>query len=185
MSRCAGPDLPVGSGFFMSKVAFFIDGFNLYHALDYFSSGPDHKRYWKYKWLNLRKLASLFTARRDNIEEILYFTTLATWDPSKVARHKLFLRAQENEGVSIVYGEFKRKQKFCTVCRNYFWTFEEKQTDVNIALKLLQLAVADRYDKAIIISGDTDLIPAIKAVHSTFPGKQEHVPPLVETRKRK
>ena len=30
----------------------------------------------------------------------------------------------------------------------------------------------DRYDKAIVVSGDTDLIPAVKAVRSTFPGKQ-------------
>src|SRR5215469_10766422 len=52
-----------------------------------------------------------------------------------------------------------------------FWSFEEKQTDVNIALSLFQLAVADRYDKAVIISGDTDLLPAVKAVRSTFPSK--------------
>jgi hypothetical protein len=30
----------------------------------------------------------------------------------------------------------------------------------------------DQYDRAVIISGDTDLIPAIKAVRSTFPQKQ-------------
>ena len=51
-------------------------------------------------------------------------------------------------------------------------TFEEKQTDVNIALQLLQLAILDQYDRAIILSGDTDLIPAIKAVRLTFPHKQ-------------
>ena len=28
-----GPDLLRGVGFFIAKVAFFIDGFNLYHAL--------------------------------------------------------------------------------------------------------------------------------------------------------
>ena len=30
----------------------------------------------------------------------------------------------------------------------------------------------DQYDRAVIISGDTDLIPAIKTVRSTFPPKQ-------------
>ncbi len=43
---------------------------------------------------------------------------------------------------------------------------------MNIALRLFELAVRDRYDKAIIVSGDTDLIAAIKAVRSTFPQKQ-------------
>lgn len=133
--------------FFMSKCAFFVDGFNLYHALDYFNGGPNHRRYQRYKWISLTRLANCYVTRKDRIEEILYFTTLATWDRAKVDRHKLFIRAQESEGVKIVYGEFKRKEKKCQLCHKYFWTYEEKQTDVNIALSLLQLAVQDRYDR--------------------------------------
>jgi uncharacterized LabA/DUF88 family protein len=34
------------------------------------------------------------------------------------------------------------------------------------------LAIQERYDKAILISGDTDLIPAVKAVQKTFPAKK-------------
>ncbi len=156
----------------MSKVVCFIDGFNLYHALDHFEQGPDQDRYKKYKWLNLAKLASLFVPRGDTLNEVLYFTTLATWNAKKVARHRVYIKAQESEGVIAVYGEFKRKQKHCKACGGDFWTFEEKQTDVNIALKLFQYAIEGRYDKAVIISGDTDLLPAIKAVRSTFPGKE-------------
>jgi uncharacterized LabA/DUF88 family protein len=172
LATAGGPGLPRGAGFFMAKIAFFIDGFNLYHALDYCHAIPEHHRYRKYKWLNLRKLASLFVGRLDTLGEVFYFTALATWMPDKVARHKLFIRAQESEGVTIVYGEFKRKDKRCFVCRKQYSTFEEKQTDVNIAIHLLQLAVQDRYDRAVIVSGDTDLIPAIKAVRVTFPNKQ-------------
>lgn len=150
----------------MAKIVVFIDGFNLYHAI------ASHQKYRRYKWLNLKKLASLYVHGRDTLEAVLYFTTLATWDMVKVARHKLYIRALENEGITIVYGEFKRKQKHCNLCQKDFWSFEEKQTDVNIALSLFQLAVADRYDKAVIISGDTDLLPAVKAVRTTFPGKQ-------------
>lgn len=161
------------SGFyFVAKVAFLIDGFNLFHALDYFAGGPDRDRYHKYKWISLRKLCSLFLTHNDRLEDVLYFTTLATWDAQKALRHKLFIKAQEAEGTEVIYGEFKRKQKRCSQCGKYFWTFEEKQTDVNIALRLFQMAVRDKFDKAIILSGDTDLIPAIKAVRQTFPGKQ-------------
>jgi uncharacterized LabA/DUF88 family protein len=156
----------------MAKIVFFVDGFNLYHALDYSQVGPNHDRFRRYKWLNLRKLASLFVGRLDTLEEVLYFTAVAEWDARKAAKHRLFIRAQESEGVTIVYGEFKRKDKRCLVCRRQYSTYEEKQTDVNIALQLLQYAIKDRYDRAVIISGDTDLIPAIKAVHSTFPTKQ-------------
>lgn len=156
----------------MAKVAFFIDGFNLYHALDYLESGSDHFRYRKYKWLNLYKFASLFVGRLDKLEQVILFTAFATWDPAKVARHRLFIRANESVGVSVVYGEFKRKDKRCRLCRQRYSTFEEKQTDVNIALHLLQLAIMGQYDRAVIVSGDTDLIPAIKAVRVTFPQKE-------------
>jgi len=156
----------------MAKIVVFIDGFNLYHALDHFEAGPDHDRFHKYKWLNLRKLASLFVFGKDTLEEVLYFTTLVTWDTGKMARHRLYIRALESVGVRVVYGEFKRKQKHCRLCGGDYWSFEEKQTDVNIALFLFQLAVLDRYDKAIVISGDTDLLPAVTAVRTVFPAKQ-------------
>lgn len=150
----------------MEKVIFFIDGFNLYHAL------LDNNRLNRYKWLDLNSLARKFTKKDDKIEDIFYFTALATWSPDKVRRHKDFIKAQEINGVKIVYGEFKRKDKICPVCRKTYQTFEEKQTDVNIAIQLLVLAVQDKYDKAFIISGDSDLIPSIEAVKSAFPHKK-------------
>jgi len=156
----------------MAKVIAFVDGFNLYHALDYFAGAKNHISLRKYKWLNLKKLASMFVFGKDTLEEVLYFTTLATWDPGKTARHRLYIRALESEGVKVIYGEFKRKKKHCRLCKGDFWSFEEKQTDVNIALYLLVRAIQERYDKAIIFSGDTDLLPAVKMVRNVFLGKQ-------------
>lgn len=43
---------------------------------------------------------------------------------------------------------------------------------MNIAIKLFKLALQDRYDTAIIISGDSDLIPAIQEIKQTFPNKR-------------
>ena len=45
------------------KVHCFVDGFNLYHALDWFNDGKteeENHKYRKYKWLSLRDLASCF-----------------------------------------------------------------------------------------------------------------------------
>lgn len=148
----------------MSRIIFLIDGFNLYHALDY------RREHHKYKWVNLAKLAQCFvTDKKDSLEGVYYFTTLATWDPGKVARHRLFIRAQEAEGVNVVYGEFKRKDRYCPLCRKHYRTVEEKQTDVNIPIYLFRLAVSDSYDKAIVISGDTDLTPAEKQFRQHSP----------------
>jgi hypothetical protein len=110
----------------MSKYIFFVDGFNLYHALDYTHLGPDHFKYRKYKWLNLYRRASLYVGRLDTLEKVFLFTALATWDPAKVARHKLFIRANEHAGVGVIYGEFKRKGKHCHVCKSKYQSFEEK-----------------------------------------------------------
>jgi len=157
----------VALGFvFMAKVYFFVDGFNLYHALD---CNPD---YHKYKWLSLTRLAKAYLTGSDALVGIEYFTTLATWDLQKVARHRLFIKANEDDGVLVTYGEFKRKERRCKLCSRIFSTFEEKQTDVNIALRLFELAVQDKYERAIIVSGDTDLLPAVKAVQRTFPAKK-------------
>jgi NYN domain-containing protein len=166
------PTLHRGVGFFMPKIVTFVDGFNLYHALDYFEGDADHHKFRKYKWLNLKKLSGMFVFGKDTLEGVLYFTTLATWDAGKTARHRLYIRALENEGVRTIYGEFKRKQKHCHICGGHFWSKEEKQTDINIALALFQYALVDRYDKAIIISGDTDLLAAVKHVRRVFPGKE-------------
>jgi uncharacterized LabA/DUF88 family protein len=149
----------------MEKVIFFIDGFNLYHALD-------NNRYYRYKWIDLYSLAQKFILKKEKIEEIYYFTALAIWSPDKVERHKTFIKAQEMKGIKIIYGEFKRRDKECRICKQTYQTFEEKQTDVNIAIHLFKLSIQEKYDKAIIISGDSDLIPSIEAVKSTFPHKK-------------
>ncbi|MDR2541342.1 MAG: NYN domain-containing protein [Candidatus Peribacteria bacterium] len=43
-------------------------------------------------------------------------------------------------------------------------TYEEKRTDVNIATRILMDGVNNLYDKAIIITGDSDITPAIEAI---------------------
>ncbi|MBU0503368.1 MAG: NYN domain-containing protein [Candidatus Omnitrophota bacterium] len=150
----------------MNRCAFFADGFNIYHSLDALPS------YYKYKWLNLAKLAKTFIASSSEITSIFYFTTYITWDQRKLARHQIYVRALQSEGVQPVFGEFRRVDRVCKVCHRQYQTFEEKQTDVNIAIKLFETAVTDLWDTAIIISGDSDLIPALKAVKATFPTKK-------------
>lgn len=148
----------------MARIAFFIDGFNLYHAIN-------NNHYRKYKWLDISKLCQVFTRKQDQISGIYYFTALTIWDQDKVTRHKIYIRALESKGIKVIYGEFKRKDKICQRCHKTFRTFEEKQTDVNIAISLFRFALEGKFDLAIIISGDSDLIPSIRAVKTIFPDK--------------
>jgi uncharacterized LabA/DUF88 family protein len=72
----------------MDRVVFLIDGFNLYHSL------KAELRYRAYRWLDLRKLCSMFIKHKSQtLEEIYYFTALAEWNSAKVKRHKQYLKA--------------------------------------------------------------------------------------------
>lgn len=48
-------------------------------------------------------------------------------------------------------------------------TYEEKRTDVNIAVKIVEDAFLEKYDKAIIMSWDSDIVPAVESVKRNFP----------------
>jgi uncharacterized LabA/DUF88 family protein len=149
----------------MERVIAFVDGFNLYHSL------ADEPTYHKYKWLDIKKLLDLYISPGE-MKEVYYFTSLTNWNVDKVNRHRTLLRALEQTGVKVVYGQFRRKDRFCPNCKQSYASHEEKQTDVNIAIHLFRLAIEDRFDSALILSGDSDLIPSIKAVKMTFPSKK-------------
>ncbi len=126
-----------------------------------------------HRWLNLDALARQYLFDdRETLCGIYYFTALCPWDQAKQNRHKRLLRVYKHFGINIVLGEFRPVTKTCRLCRQEYSTHEEKLTDVNIAIKLFELALADSFDTAFIISGDSDLAPAILAVKREFPAKQ-------------
>jgi uncharacterized LabA/DUF88 family protein len=150
----------------MARYCFYIDGFNMYYALQ------EKPHYAKYKWLNYRKLAETVIGSSDEIAGIFYFTAFVTWKPESVKRHKTYIRALQSVDVETIRGRFMRKDIECHLCHRIFRTHEEKQSDVNIALKVLGDAVDDLYDKAVIISADSDLLPVIKSVQKHSPEKE-------------
>ena len=150
----------------MNRVSFFIDGFNVFHALD------SHKAYHKYKWLDYSALARCFISSKDTIADIYYFSAYADWEPEKKARHQLLIRALMLRGVKVVFGKFKMRDKHCRICHKTYKIPEEKQTDVNISIKLFQCAYNDIFDTALVVTGDSDIAPAILAVKESFPAKR-------------
>lgn len=145
---------------------FFVDGFNLYHSL------KGNPQYHRFLWIDLKKLAERFMKKEDTLAGIYYFSALATWKPDSVKRHKIFLSALNTRNVKIVLGEFKTKERYCHYCKSSIHNREEKQTDVNIAIYLLEKALKKHYDTAFILSADTDLVPAILSVKRNFPEKR-------------
>jgi len=165
----------------MARYCFYIDGFNVYHALNDPCEYPSKQsktrenRYYpyrKYKWVNYRKLAESFMRSKDTIEGIFYFSTFVLWKPDSVMRHKIYLKALRWAKVEFIEGRFMDKDRTCPLCGKTYKSHEEKQTDVNIAVKLLHDAVEDSFDKAVIVSADSDLLPVIKTVREIAPDKE-------------
>jgi len=148
----------------MSRYCIYIDGFNVYYALQY-------PTYRKYKWLNYRKLAESVVGKNNRITGIFYFTAIVRWKPDNARRHKIYIRALRWAGVDTIQGRFLEKQVRCHKCNQFYKTHEEKRTDVNIALKIFCDAIDNLYDKALIVSADSNLMPSILAVRKYAPEK--------------
>jgi uncharacterized LabA/DUF88 family protein len=150
----------------MARVTVFVDGFNLYHSIN------DRPNLRRYKWLDIPALVAQIYPHYKDVT-YLYFTSLADWSPLKVAKHKRLIAALEAQGMKTTYGKFKLGQRRCRAqCRQVYVNYEEKETDVNIAISLVGLARDNAYDIALLLSGDSDQIPAIKQVKSLFPQKK-------------
>ena len=53
-----------------------------------------------------------------------------------------------------------------------FDALEEKRTDVHIGIHMLDDAYQNRCEKQILVSGDSDLVPALNVIKSRFPSKE-------------
>lgn len=151
------------------KAAAFVDGFNLYHSIC--DLGDDHL-----KWLDLRKLCLTFLPESQyDLVAVYYFSAYATWRAPAYRRHRAYVAALKGQGVRPIMGKFKEKQRRCRNCQTRWKSHEEKETDVNIALLLLDGANRDEYDRALLVTGDSDLAPAVRMVKQRFPAKSLRV----------
>jgi uncharacterized LabA/DUF88 family protein len=144
-----------------------IDGFNLYHAI----AGL---RRPELKWVNLKTLAGIFiNTSTEELGEVFYFTAYVDHVAASVLQaQKAYLKALKIAAVRPVLGFFKKKDRKCPSCSHKWASHEEKETDVNIASYLIDLAYQNEFDRALVISNDSDLSPAIRLVRKRFPEKR-------------
>lgn len=149
------------------RVISFIDGFNLYHAVAALGEPL-------FKWLDLRNLSTEFIHPiKEELVQILYFSTIASHcNQAAQMRQRAYLRALELRGIKTILGQFKQKDRECSKCLARYTGYEEKETDVNIALHLIDLAYQDAYDRAILVTNDSDQVPTIRRVLERFPNKR-------------
>jgi hypothetical protein len=151
------------------RVAAYVDGFNLYHAIA--ERGEGHL-----KWLDLWRLCQAFAPQPLNeIVSVKYFSAFATWLADPYRRHQIYTSALAGVGVTCLMGQFKQKPAKCKRCGAKWTRHEEKESDVALGVGLVRDAFLDHYDKALIITADADIAPALRAVRREFPSKHLQV----------
>jgi NYN domain len=89
--------------------------------------------------------------------------------PLAEARQQVYLSAlaaHSSPLLNIVHGRFQAKHQECRVCGTAWVSYEEKETDVNIAVSLVADAASAAADLALLISADSDLCPAIRTTRA-------------------
>jgi hypothetical protein len=150
------------------RCTIYVDGFNWYFGIF------EHRPAWK--WLNVQ---SFFEALRldEDVVAVKFFTALV--DPLKHVstrrdRQKRYMRALGTlPKVKIILGKYQERTVTCRAhdCmrRLEYQVPEEKKTDVNMAVNLLEDAFRGLTDSMVIVSGDSDLEPAVEWVRRNYP----------------
>jgi hypothetical protein len=150
----------------LAKAMAYIDGFSLYFGLK-------EMGWSRYYWLNVKALCENFAKPpRCRLEGVKYFTSRIKGGPSKAARQDAFIRALKTvPGIEIKWGKYGTKGYKCKKCQYDGELHAEKMTDVYIASEMIIDASHNNYDIAYLISGDKDLVPAIKTIKDIFPAR--------------
>ena len=150
------------------RVAAYVDGFNLYFGL----KAAGFKRFY---WLDVVALARTLLKPEQRLVATHYFTARIRDNGRNVADQKrqgTYLEALALQGAQCQFGHYLEKSRECRRCHSTWMDYEEKMTDVNIAIQLLGDAFDDVFDVALVISGDSDLTTPVRRVRQRFPGKR-------------
>lgn len=150
----------------MQRVIAYIDGFNLYFGMK--------SQYGnQFLWLNVEALSHSLLVPGQTLETTKYFTSRVTNQPDKEKRQGTYLEAlKASTGCQFFFGRYQSNVIQCKGCGSNWPSPKEKMTDVNIATQMLMDAFTDQFDTAILISGDTDLVPPIQAIKGIMPHKR-------------
>ena len=165
MDNATGPESLATSPDPKKRCIVYVDGFNLYYGV--LSTFPNRK------WLDLR---GYFCDMRhhEDVVAIRYFSALVEPDrrsSEKRDKQKRFLEALKAYPlVTVQLGRYRMRETRCLAkCREPFMAPEEKKTDVNIAVAIIDDAIQKRADCIVLVSGDSDLESAVQWVRANHP----------------
>ena len=154
------------------RVIIMVDGYNLYHGIEKIKTSSGDTRH-DLKWVSLPKLMHQFIdPAHHEIVEIKYFSAYTNWKADAKNRHRAYVAALKNDGVTVIMGQFRKRMRWCPNCESRFGGHEEKQTDVNIATEMMAAGYEDKFDELFLVSGDTDMVGPIRFLQEKFSDKK-------------
>ena len=167
----------------MKKAIVFVDANNWYHNVKKIFNPGD---------IDLKKVGSLISKQFNlDVIEIRWYASVPSIADGELMykRHRAFLGRLEKEGITIITRKLQRlsnkeiinkKQKtidnldLCDVCKPLVESVfldlvdikkKEKGIDIWIAIDMIRLSTIDnKCDTCILISGDTDFVPALEII---------------------
>ncbi|MER9507869.1 NYN domain-containing protein [Mesorhizobium sp. M0579] len=146
------------------RAAVYIDGFNLYHAVD--QLGEAHL-----KWVSYDALAKQIIRRDEKLERVVWCTAVNKQNLQKMLRWREFRKAQLGMGVICAEGHFVDEPRRCHSGHDYMHP-TEKAGDVNLGIHLISDAHLDRFDVAYLVTADSDQVATARMFKDRFPKKQ-------------
>ena len=150
----------------MKRVVAYVDGFNLYYGL--------RSKGWKwFYWLDVQAMVLRLLKPNQTLINTKYFTSIVNQPADQHKRQAVYLEAPQTlTDFEFFYGHFLWSTVTCRNCGHTYQTYHEKMTDVNIAIELMSDAYQNRFDVALLISADSDLVGPVRAVQRLFPQKR-------------
>ncbi|MBC8384508.1 MAG: NYN domain-containing protein [Candidatus Cloacimonetes bacterium] len=146
------------------KTYIYIDGFNFYYLA---------LKYSHFKWRNFKALFKNLLSSDHEIIKIKYFTANVSgkYDNNKPIRQNIYFQALEKciPEIEIIKGYFQTHEVMMQLAdesrtKVKVLKTEEKCTDVNLAVHLVNDGWKGLYDCAVLLSNDGDLAEAFKIV---------------------
>lgn len=150
----------------MKRAGFYIDGFNFYHPV---AKQASYKHKPHLKWMSYWDLAALLINRGEEVSYVKIFTAPPTHIPPSLIRYRVVIKAWQAEGCQVIPGRFKEKFVYCAGCKVDNPHNEEKESDVNIALHMVEDCMLGRCDVAYVLSSDGDIKPAFEMCMRHWP----------------
>ena len=154
------------------RVIVYVDGFNFYYGL------KKNIKWRQYYWLDMVNFFEKFMKPYQNLVSVKYFSARPD-NSDKARRQSTFFQAnKENIKFQLILGKYLCKYITCYNCGYTIQTYEEKESDVRIATQIVNDAHNHNCDVAIVVSADSDMIPAIELAKKAGTKVYVYFPPF-------